>query len=87
MRNAAAADGGHVIAGDGALVTGDVQCLDDIRVFAVAAHRELDPLAQNRPLFVDAAAHRGLFTRYDGFRNIQQALLQCAVKGTLCDLA
>jgi len=87
VRNAAAADGGHVIAGDGAPVARDIQGFDDVRVLAVAAHRELDALAKYRPLFIDAAAHGGLFTRNDGFGNIQQGFLQCVVKGSFCYLA
>ena len=50
-------------------------------------NRELDPLAEDCALFIDAAAHGGRFSGHDGFRDIQERLLQGVVKCALSHLA
>ena len=60
VRKAAAARLGDDMAADRALVAGDLDDFDDIRIMLVAAHCELDALLHDRALLIDTAAHRRL---------------------------
>ena len=55
--DAAAAGFGDAHALDRALVAGDLDNFDDIRIMLVAAHCELDALLHDRALLIDTAAH------------------------------
>ena len=57
VRKAAAARLGDDMAADRALVAGDLDNFDDIRIMLVAAHCELDALLHDRALLIDTAAH------------------------------
>ena len=70
--DAAAAGFGDAHALDRALVAGDIQHLDDVWIFLVATHSELDALPDDGALLIDAAAHGGLGTRHDFGGDIEQ---------------
>ncbi|CCX42320.1 unknown [Clostridium sp. CAG:1024] len=87
VRKAAAAVLGHGVAAGGAFVTGDVERLDHVGVFGVAAHGEFDTLGEDRAFFIDAAAHGRLPSGDDGLRDVQQVLVERPVPCKACDLA
>ncbi|MPM58001.1 hypothetical protein SDC9_104830 [bioreactor metagenome] len=87
MGNAAPAVAGDVISADGALIAGNVDDLNDTALAPVAAHGKLNPLAQNRPFLVYAAAHGGFFTGRDGFGYVSHGLQQGSVKSVAGHLA
>ena len=69
VREAAAAGFRDDVAADRALVAGDLDDFDDVRIVLVSAHRELDAFLHDRALLVDAAAHRR-FILDDQLRNL-----------------
>ena len=71
---------------DRAFVAGNLDDFDDVRVFLVAAHSELDALLNDGALFVDAAAHRRFFFD-DQLRNLIVCGVEVILKTVTCDLA
>ena len=67
-------------------VAGNVDNLDDVRVAFVAAHRDFHTLADNRPFFIDTAAHGGLGSLDEDLRDIVKAFEQRIVEGVACNL-
>ena len=65
---------GDFISAHRALVAGNIDHLDHIRVVLVAAHGNLDPFGKNGPFLVYATAHGGHLSRDDGFGNIKSSL-------------
>ena len=63
----------HIAAG-GALVAGNVDDVDDVRIVLRAAHGQLHALGQNGALFIYAAAHGGRLARNDFLGNIGNGL-------------
>ena len=59
MCDTSAAVVGDNISARRAVVTGNVERLDNVRIFSVAAGRKLDALGQNSPLLIHTAAHGG----------------------------
>ena len=74
------------MAADRAFVAGNLDDFDDVRVFLVAAHSELDALLNDGALFVDTAAHRRFFFD-DQLRNLIVCGVEVILKTVTCDLA
>ena len=70
---------------DRTLIAGDVDDLDDVGVVRIPPHGHVDPLRQNGPLLIDAAAHGGFFPRDDFLGDVVIALGQGPVKSPLGD--
>ena len=76
----ASAGVGDFIAADGALITGNADTLDNIRVILVAAHCKLDALLNDSSLFIHAAAHCRLGAGDNRFGNIVDCFKQITLK-------
>jgi len=81
VRNAAAAGIRHFIAAHRAFIAGNIQNFYDVRVFLISPKRHSDALADDRPLLIDATAHRRLFARDDLRRDFQHRPIQLIFKG------
>lgn len=81
MNDAASARGGDENAVNRALVAGNVDDLDDVRIILVAAERELNTLLKYRAFLVDAATHARLGTGDDFLGNIGVNARHIAVVG------
>ena len=77
----------NFIAAHRALVASDVDDFDDVGIFFVAAHCELDALCQNGALFVHATTHGGDFARHDAFGDVDGSLAELAIPCFFCHFA
>ena len=82
----AAAGVGDLVAAYGTLIAGDIDDLDDVGVFLIAAHCELNALTKNCALLVYAAAHCGLLTGSQLFGNIYHILQKLIFPRQACNL-
>ena len=79
----APAGGPHLHRGDRTFVTGGVNDLHHPGVGHVPAHRQLDPVADDGPLLIDAAPELGLGPGDDLFRNVEHTGCHIALIGKL----
>ena len=70
VHDAAAAGGRDEYAADRALVAGDIDHLDDVRIVLVPAQRKFDALLHDGALFENTAAHRRLGPGRDLFGDV-----------------
>ena len=70
MNDTSAACGSNENSVDRALVAGNVDDFDDVRVRFISAERKFDTLLKYRAFLVDAATHASLGARNDFFRNV-----------------
>ena len=78
---------GDLVACRRAFVASDVDNLDNVGVFGVTAHCELDPFGEDRAFLINAAAHCRILARRDHFGNFQYFVEQGIVPCVPCDLA
>ena len=82
-----AASVGDLVAAYGTFVAGDVDDLNDVGIFLVSTHGQLNALAQNGALLVHTATHGGLFTGRELLGNIHHILHELVFPGKASNLS
>ena len=79
MSQTAAAGVCDLVAAHRTFVARGFDDLDNVRVVPVAAHCQLDAVAENGAFFIDAAAHGRCFAGNDDLRNVHDIFRERAV--------
>ena len=61
---------GDLITTDGAFIACNLNDLDNIGIFGIAAHSDFDAFCQNGSFLINTTAHGGCVAGHDGFGNI-----------------
>ena len=64
------------ISANGALIAGNINNLDNVRIILVSAHRKVYALLENGSFLINAATHCRSFSRNDYFRDIVKVFVQ-----------
>jgi hypothetical protein len=80
VSQAAPAGIGDLVAYGGAVITGNINYLNNVSAVSTA-HRQFDAFGQNGPFLVNAAAHSGDFAGYNRFGNVQHVFQQGIIPG------